>query len=94
MCDFIVYILTNRTKTIFTIGITDDLGNTLNEIESPDFEHKAKGIHLIYYKAYPNLKLAKEAKTILKRKSRTKQEMEIRVLNPRIIPLNSLFTTM
>lgn len=85
---YTVYIFTNKTKTAFNIGITDNLKvtftefNTDNKYNQNDFNFKIKTIYLIYFKSYIDYDEALKAELYLKKTSRLKQEREIKTINP------------
>lgn len=91
---YFVFIFTNRTKTVFNIGITENLERTFNEFNSdsthtqPYANYKIKSIYLIYFKSYQSKFEAENAECFLKKTSRLKQEREIRTMNPEFRFLN------
>lgn len=90
MSQYYVYILTNKTKSIFYIDSTEHIEEKLNKKFTNEFISKFKTEHLIYYKSYPSFKEANDAKFMLRKFSRLKQDKEIKTMNPNFEFLNSI----
>jgi putative endonuclease len=94
MALYFVYILTNKSKTVFCVGLTKNLKNRYDEINSKTptnkdtFEYKAKATNLIYYKAYTEYVSAHLAEIYLKRIGWLKRETEMKKENPELTFLN------
>ena len=86
MHSYYVYILTNKTKTVLYIGVTNNLYRRLNEhnegISPLSFTNRYKCKHLIFYEIFsqPNEAINREKQ--LKRWSRFKKERLIEQINP------------
>jgi putative endonuclease len=85
--NYYVYILTNKTKKVLYIGVTNNLINRLYyhstpEANSKHFTHKYNCNYLIYFEQYQCIETAIEREKQLKRWSRSKKEVLINSLNP------------
>ena len=82
---YYVYILTNKTKTVLYIGVTNDLRRRL-------YEHKNKLVqgftarynveNLVYYECTSDIMVALEREKTLKKWARKKKEVLIERMNP------------
>ncbi len=85
--NFYIYIITNPTKTVLYIGVTNDLRRRLQE----HFENKGKPetfagknycYNLLYYEHFNNINFAIEREKEIKKWRREKKEALIASLNP------------
>ena len=80
-----VYILTNESKTSLYIGVTNNLSRRLQEHikgNGGEFTTKYKVHFLVYYEEFTDINFAIEREKQLKKWSRNKKEILIRVINP------------
>lgn len=81
-----VYILTNKNKTVFYIGVTSDLRGRIwkheNHIYEKSFTDQYNVVYLIYYEFFDSIISAIDREKQLKRWSREKKEALVNKLNP------------
>jgi len=85
--NYYVYILTNRTKKVLYIGVTNHLKRRLEEHSVPiessgQFTNKYNCKYLIYHEHYNSIETAIKREKQLKKWSRIKKETLIKSLNP------------
>ena len=84
MKEYYVYILTNRSKTLY-IGVTNDLGRRLSEHKAhsiPGFTQKYRIDRLVYWESCPDVRIAIEREKQLKGWLRRKKIALIESVNP------------
>lgn len=86
-CNFYVYILTNPSKTVLYVGVTNDLTRRLSEhIENKGnvktFAGKYSCYHLIYYDHFIHIEQAIEREKEIKKWRREKKLALISSFNP------------
>ena len=92
-----VYIFTNKTISVFDIGVTTDLlaiieaNKNQNYGNENSFATKLKCFDLLYYELFEKYSEAKERRSFLQRLSQKKKESIITKLNPRFQSLNHKF---
>ena len=53
--DYFVYLLTDSSRTVFRLGVTDNLFRKLYQPRIRQRQHRVKPIlHLVYYEQYPD----------------------------------------
>ncbi len=80
-----VYILTNKTKTVLYIGVTDNLIRRTfqHKFEKGSlFTSKYNVKNLVYYECYPTIMEAIAREKVLKGMTRLKKEYLIDTFNP------------
>jgi putative endonuclease len=85
--NYYVYILTNKTKKVLYIGVTNDLKiriyyHSTSEVNSKHFTHKYNCKYLVYFEQYQCIETAINRENQLKRWSRSKKEVLINSQNP------------
>ncbi|HET8887237.1 MAG TPA: GIY-YIG nuclease family protein [Salinimicrobium sp.] len=85
--NYYVYILTNKTKTVLYIGVTNNLAERLYyhcnpEAFSKAFTAKYKCFHLIYFEHYGDIETAISREKQMKGWSRNKKETLVNTTNP------------
>jgi putative endonuclease len=92
---YYVYIITNKNKTTFYIGVTNNLKRRLEEhkeeINSNSFSSKYKLKYLIYYEEFSWIQLAIAREKELKGWRREKKLNLVKELNPDLVFYNYLF---
>ena len=90
---YYIYIISNKIRTVFYIGVTSDLERRIYEHSSGTFENsftsKYKCKHLIYYEEYNDIHNAISREKQLKKWSRQKKLNLIQTLNPKIRDLSA-----
>ncbi len=94
--NYYVYIVTNPTRTVLYIGVTNDLSARLTEHWSnrgkdATFAGKYYCYNLIYYEKFEYINSAINRETELKKWNRQKKEKLIALKNPDWIFLNTQF---
>ena len=88
MRTYYVYILTNYTRTVLYIGLTDNLEVRLQshrESSEPGFTNTYKCRHLIYYEEFQYVYEALEREKQLKRWRRSKKRVAYRSIQPYLV---------
>ncbi len=85
--NYYVYILTNKTKTVLYIGVTNNLKERIYFHRNPlpfskSFTKKYKCFYLLYYEHFFNVEDAIKREKQIKGWSRLKKEKIINVFNP------------
>ena len=85
--NYCIYIITNPSKTVLYIGVTNDLKRRLHEHytnrgDNNSFAGKYSCYNLIYYEHFTNIKEAIKREKELKGWTRKKKEELIRKTNP------------
>ena len=84
--NYYTYILTNKSKTVLYIGVTNDLKLRLQFHKKPssinNFTSKYKCFYLIYYEHFHDINLAIGREKELKGWRREKKELLINSINP------------
>ncbi|KGO89144.1 GIY-YIG nuclease family protein [Flavobacterium subsaxonicum] len=85
--NYYVYILTNKTKTVLYIGITNELKERLYYHQNPEANSKAftakyKCFYLVYWEHYNDANTAIDRETQLKKWRRDKKDALINEFNP------------
>ena len=93
---YFVYIVTNPTKTVLYIGVTNNLTSRLaehwsNKGSSGTFAGKYYCYNLIYYEQFQYINDAIDRETEIKKWSRSKKENLIKTKNPHWNFLNISF---
>ena len=90
--NYYVYILTNYSKTVLYIGVTNNLGTRLffhkSQRNKNSFTSRYKCLYLIYYEHFTDIKHAISREKELKGWSRKKKEVLIVTTNPNYEFLN------
>ena len=91
--NYYVYILTNKSKTVLYIGMTNSLKERLYfhnnpEAHSKSFTHKYKCNYLIYYERFSDVEEAIKREKQIKKWRRDKKEWLIKLKNPDLKFLN------
>jgi len=94
--NFYVYVVTNLTKTVLYVGVTNDLSTRLhqhfeNKGNPKTFAGRYACYHLVYYEHFTNIEHAIEREKELKKWSRKKKEELIASVNPNWSFLNKEF---
>jgi putative endonuclease len=92
--NYYVYIVTNYSKTVLYIGVTNDLSRRLYEHKegigtSKNFTGKYHCHYLVYYEHFININHAIEREKELKKWRREKKDALIKTQNPEWRFLNS-----
>ena len=90
---YFVYILSNQSRTVLYIGVTNNLTRRLYEHENhllEGFTKKYKVHDLVYFEETESIEAAIEREKQLKRWRRSKKEVLIKRDNPDMKSLNSL----
>jgi putative endonuclease len=85
MAQYCVYLLTNRSRTLYT-GVTNDLLRRLYEHRHPQrpcFTSRYRVTRLVYYEATPSARTAIAREQQIKSWSRPRKIALIRSVNPR-----------
>ena len=85
-----VYIMSNKTRSVLYIGVTNDLYRRYVEHaqgEIKGFTQKYKCHHLVYYEEFNDINEAIEREKVLKGWVRAKKENLIATLNPEKLDL-------
>ena len=83
--NYYVYILTNKTKTVLYIGVTNDLKQRLlfhQNCTSSSFTYRYKCFYLVYYENYQDINVAILREKQLKGWRREKKVELIKNFNP------------
>jgi putative endonuclease len=92
---FYVYIITNYTKTVLYVGVTNNLARRLyehqNHVYAGAFSARYKCYYLVYYEEYQHVKTAIAREKEIKGWRREKKENLIKTLNPEWQFLNEDF---
>lgn len=91
-----VYIVTNSTRTVLYIGVTNSIERRTNEHKSKrvkGFTSKYNCGYLLYYEETSDIKAAIAREKQLKKWSRAKKEQLVDTLNPRREDLSTPSTT-
>ncbi|MBL7789048.1 MAG: GIY-YIG nuclease family protein [Chitinophagales bacterium] len=84
--NYYVYILTNYTKTVLYIGVTNDLESRLDQHKTKSnpnsFIAKYNCCYLVYYERFQYIQHAIEREKELKKWSRVKKNKLIEIMNP------------
>ena len=85
--NYYVYIITNKTKTVLYIGVTNNLKERLYYHENPTadskhFTHRYNCKYLLLFEQYQSINLAIDREKQLKKWSRKKKEWLIERKNP------------
>ncbi len=91
--NYYVYILTNKSKTVLYIGMTNNLKERLfyhnnPEAHSKSFSHKYNCKHLIYFEHFSEVEDAIKREKQLKKWRREKKDQLIKLNNPNLEFLN------
>lgn len=89
---YFVYILSNSTRTVLYIGMTNGLRRRLREHRSgrgSAFVDQYNTVDLVYFETYDTPKAAIEREKQLKRWRRDKKEALIRSVNPTLETLSA-----
>ena len=91
--NYYTYILTNKTKTVLYIGVTNNLRTRLYYHRNPTpnsntFSSRYKTYYLIYYEHFFDIRKAIQREKQLKRWNRKKKENLIATKNPAWLFLN------
>jgi len=92
--NYYVYIVTNKTRTVLYIGVTNDLPQRiiehyLNDGKPGTFAGKYRCHFLIYYEEFKYITDAIAREKELKKWSRDKKHKLIESMNTRWVPLNA-----
>ena len=82
-----IYIMANRRRTVYYIGVTADLGRRVREHRQGTGSTFTKRYHctdLIYYEAYPRIEEAIVREKQLKKWKRSWKEALIKTVNPEL----------
>jgi|GEM_PF-945995 len=82
---YFVYILTNRTRKVMYIGMTNDLVRRLHEHRThavPGFTAKYRVDMLVYFEETPNVLVALEREKQVKKWRREKKDALVASMNP------------
>ncbi len=82
---YYVYILTNFTKTVLYVGVTNDLVCRIYEHKQELLEGFTKRYHctkLVYFESFPNIENAITSEKIIKGWTRKKKIALIESINP------------
>lgn len=85
MNTYFVYLLTNQTKTVLYVGVTNNLERRINEHKSETidgFTKKYKVVNLVYFEMFSDVNDAIAREKQIKRWSRKKKNALIDSLNP------------
>lgn len=96
--NYFVYIVTNPTKTVLYIGVTNDLERRLNEHfenrgNPSTFAGKYYCYNLIYWERFPDINYAIQREKEIKKWSRIKKNKLIETTNPNWYILNKSIWT-
>jgi putative endonuclease len=83
--------MSNHTRTVLYIGVTNDLERRIAEhklLQIEGFTKRYKCIALVYYEDTPSITAALEREKELKKWSRTKKNFLIQSFNPRLKDLS------
>jgi len=85
--NYYVYIITNKTRTVLYVGVTNDLKGRLRYHQNPDplskaFTHRYNVKYLIYYEHYTDIDTAIARDKQIKGYRREKKERLINNFNP------------
>ena len=89
-----VYIMSNKTRSVLYIGVTNDLYRRFLEHKNgtiPGFTKKYRCHHLLYYEEYKSIEDAIVREKELKGWVREKKEKLIATINPQKIDLAEQF---
>ncbi len=91
--NYYVYILTNKSKTVLYIGMTNNLKERFfyhnnPEAHSKSFSHKYNCKHLIYFEYFSEVEDAIKREKQLKKWRREKKDQLIKLNNPNLEFLN------
>ncbi|WP_397447480.1 GIY-YIG nuclease family protein [Polaribacter sp. R77954] len=94
--NYYVYILTNKSKTVLYVGITNNLKERLYYHSNPEansnhFSHKYNCKYVIYFEHYQNIDVAIDREKQIKKWSRKKKEFLIGTKNKEWKFLNDEF---
>lgn len=84
---YFVYILTNKNKTVYYTGITNNLKRRVYEHKNKlvdGFTNKYNITDLIYYEYYDKVELAIEREKLLKKWKRSWKDKLIKNFNPNL----------
>jgi len=89
MKSYYVYIITNPSKTVLYIGVTNDLNRRLHQHyqikgNKASFATKYFCYHLLYFETFPNPSMAIAREKQLKKWSRQKKIDLIKTTNPNL----------
>ena len=85
-----IYIVSNKARTVFYIGVTSALYARVYEHKSgagSNFTKKYNCVDLIYYEFYPTIEEAIAGEKQLKKWKRQWKEELVKTLNPRLLDL-------
>ncbi|MDA3927424.1 MAG: GIY-YIG nuclease family protein [Prolixibacteraceae bacterium] len=85
MKEYMVYLLTNKNKTVLYVGVTNDLKRRLYEHSTgtyKGFSHKYNCYFLLYFETFNEIDQAIEREKEVKKWSREKKEALIATKNP------------
>jgi len=81
----IVYIITNKNKTVLYIGVTNNIHRRMQEHKNrinKSFASRYNCIHLVYYESFWNIADAIQREKVLKKWNRSWKEELIEKENP------------
>ncbi|TYT26807.1 GIY-YIG nuclease family protein [Luteimonas viscosa] len=84
-CRYFVYILTNRTRKVMYIGMTNDLVRRLHEHRThavPGFTARYRVDTLVYFEETPDVLAALEREKQIKKWRREKKDALVASMNP------------
>ncbi len=94
---YYVYILTNKYRSTYYVGVTSNLPKRINEhtkqTHKNSFTSRYNLVYLVYYEKYTWIQEAIHREKVIKKWNRPKKMDLIRTMNPNFAFLNSLFCT-
>lgn len=90
---YYVYILTNYTKTVLYVGVTNNLNRRFHEHKNglvEGFTKKYQIKYLVYFESFTDIKVAIQREKQIKTWSRKRKNQLIKELNPSLNDLSYL----